>query len=29
MNNKFKKMDTRWTNVAIASSKAHKGTKLT
>ena len=29
MNNKFKKLDTDWTNVANASRKAHKGTKLT
>ena len=29
MNNKFKKLDTDWTNVSKASRKAHKGTKLT
>lgn len=29
MRNKFKKLSTDWTNVANASSKAHKGTKLT
>ena len=29
MNNKFKKLDTDWTNVSNASRKAHKGTKLT
>ena len=29
MNNRFKKLDTDWTNVAKASSEAHKGTKLT
>ena len=29
MNNRFKKLDTDWTNVANASRKAHKGTKLT
>ena len=28
MNNKFKKLDTDWTNVAKASRKAHKGTHL-
>lgn len=28
MNNKFKKLDTDWTNVAKASRKAHKGKKL-
>ena len=28
MNNKFKKLDTDWTNVANASRKAHKGTHL-
>ena len=29
MKNKFNKLDTDWTNIANASSKAHKGTKLT
>ena len=28
MNNKFKKLDTDWTNVSKASRKAHKGTHL-
>ena len=28
MNKKFKKLDTDWTNVAIASRIAHKGTHL-
>ena len=28
MNNKFKKLDTDWTNVSNASRKAHKGTHL-
>ena len=28
MNNKFKKLSTDWTNVAIASRIAHKGTHL-
>ena len=28
MNNKFKKLDTDWTNVSKASRKAHKGTRL-
>lgn len=29
MKNRFKTLDTDWTNVAKASRKAHKGTKLT